>query len=160
MRRRLPLLLGLGLLLAGCGGDDAPTIDLGAMVEYPCGYGFWLGSPDDDVAVHLSADHALAAADDLPATATLPDPAWTGTVQVGRNLHANWCNDVFVPPEPRIDEEWEIVAGTVTVEPSTGDCQDGRLGRVDDLVARRPDGDEVALGGRDVANGGWGCFAG
>ena len=48
-------------LVASCGGN-APTpgaeqVDLAAMDEYGCGYGFWLGSPDQEVAVQLAADN-------------------------------------------------------------------------------------------------------
>ena len=56
----------------------------------------------------------------------------------------NWCDDAIEPdePEPRVDERWTIIGGTVSIEIegelATGDFQD--------IVALTPDGREYPLG--------------
>lgn len=169
-RRRLTLLAAAGaaaLLVAGCGGNatpDADQIDLAAMEAYGCGFGFWLGSPDQEVAVRFGAANDIAAEGELPQEATLPDDAWDGTVLVGEDLYANWCDDVVEPgePEPAIAEEWPITAGTITLDGPTppGACPHEAHATATGLQATRPDGTTVDLGDRELTNDAWGCFAG
>jgi hypothetical protein len=156
------------LLVAGCGGN-APTpgaeqVDLAAMDEYGCGYGFWLGSPDQEVAVQLAADNESVAAGELPQQVTLPDDAWDATVLIGEDLYANWCDDVLEPgaPEPAVNERWPITAGTITLHGRVPAdvCPHTARGTATGLVATRPDGATVELGERELVNDGWGCFAG
>lgn len=166
LRHRVTLLTA-ALLLAGCGsnaGPNAEQFDLGTMDAYGCGFGFWLGSPDQEVAVRLAASDPLVAEGELPQEATLPDDAWNATVLVGEDLYANWCDDVLEPdePEPQVAEEWPITAGTITLDGSPpGDvCPHEARATVTGLQATRSDGTTVDLGDRDLVNDAWGCFAG
>lgn len=157
----------VAVLLTACGGTAAPgaeQLDLAAMEEYGCGTGFWLGSPDERVAVRLAASPEIAAEGELPREATLPDAAWDATVLIGEDLYANWCDDVLEPgePEPAVSERWPITSGTITLQASVpaAACPSEVRGTVSGLEATRPDGTIVELGGREVGNDTWGCFAG
>lgn len=166
--RRLEMLTAAAaLLLSGCDGTATPEaeqIDLAAMDEYGCGFGFWLGSPGEEVAVRFAAANEVAAEGHMPQQATLPDDAWDATVLVGEDLYANWCDDVLEPgePEPAVAERWPITAGTITLHgPATTDvCPHEARATVTGLEATRPDGTTVELGERELANDAWGCFAG
>lgn len=167
-----PRVLAAVLLLtlsAGCGGAGAPSspdeIDLAAMESYGCGYGFWLGSPEQDVAVNVAvADHDAAVRGELPDRTQLPDRTWEATVLVGRDLFANWCDDVLEPgePEPVVDQRWEITAGTIRLHAPAPEerCPSEVTATLEGLVATRADGTSVELGDREVTNDTWGCFAG
>jgi hypothetical protein len=155
------------LLPAGCGGDATPEaeqVDLAAMDEYSCGYGFWLGSADQTVAVRFAADNVSVVEGELPQQATLPNDAWDAMVLIGEELYANWCDDVLEPgePEPTVNERWPISAGTITLHaPASADvCPHEASATATGLEATRPDGSTVELGERELVNDGWGCFAG
>ncbi|MFO7960124.1 MAG: hypothetical protein R6U94_04160 [Nitriliruptoraceae bacterium] len=156
----------VAVVLTGCGGTVAPgadQLDVGMMEEYGCGYGFWLGSPDERVAVRLAAAPEIAAAGALSRVTDLPDDAWDATVLIGEDLYANWCDDVVEPgePEPDVAEQWPMTAGTITLQSvPSADCPTEVRGSVSGLEATRPDGTVVDLGERDVGNDTWGCFAG
>jgi hypothetical protein len=169
MRERgvLGLVIAAALLVAGCGGNATPgaeQVDLAALDEYGCGYGFWLGSPDQAVAVRFAADNESVTEGELPQQTTLPDDAWDATVLIGEDLYANWCDDVLEPgePEPAVNERWPITAGTITLlAPAPADvCPHEARATATGLEATRPDGATVELGGRELVNDGWGCFAG
>lgn len=134
------------------------------MVDYGCGYGFWLGSPDGTVAVRFAAANETAAQSDLPREATLPAEVWDANVIVGEDLYANWCDDVLEPgePEPVVDQQWPVTAGTITLhDPApTAICPDEARATVTGLEATRPDATTVELGDRALTNDAWGCFAG
>jgi hypothetical protein len=155
------------VLVAGCAGNATPEaeqVDLAAMNEYGCGYGFWLGSPDQEVAVRFGADNESVAAGELPQRTTLPDDVWDATVLIGEDLYANWCDDVLEPgePVPAVAERWPITAGTITLHaPAPADvCPHEVRATATGLEATRPDGVTVELGERELVNDGWGCFAG
>jgi len=157
----------VAVVLTACGGTAAPEadqLDVATMDEYGCGYGFWLASPDQRVAVRLAAAPEIAATGGLPAEVTLPDEAWDGTVLIGEDLYANWCDDVIEPgeAEPDVAEQWPVTAGTITLLRSdpAAECPTDVRGRVSGLEATRPDGSVVELGARDVVNDTWGCVAG
>lgn len=167
-RRRLVLIVAAaGLLVGGCGGNATPEadqVDLAAMDEYGCGFGFWLGGPDQEVAVRFAAADRIVAEGELPPVTSLPDEAWDATVLIGEDLYANWCDDVLEPgePEPVVAEEWPITAGSITLHrPARADaCPYEARATVTGLEATRPDGTSVELGGRELVNDAWGCFAG
>lgn len=143
--------------------STAEQLDLAAMVQYGCGYGFWLGSSDDQVAVRFAAAHEPAAAGSLEQQVTLPNTDWEVAVLFGDHLYSNWCDDVVEPgePEPIVREEWRVTAGTMTFldMPPTAECGMARAS-LTDLVATRPGGTTIQLGDREVTNRDWGCFAG
>ena len=166
--------IGLVVVLAlavGCGGTagtsagEVEEIDLAAMDAYGCGFGFWLGTPEQDVAIHIAvADPAAATRGDISDQAVFPDEAWEATVRVGRDLFANWCDDVIEAdePEPVIDQQWPITAGTLTLQgqPPEPGCVGALTATVQGLEATRPDSTTIELGDREVTNDAWGCFAG
>jgi hypothetical protein len=165
--RKLGLAGAAALLVSGCAGSVTPDIgqpELAAMDSYGCGYGFWLGSPDGQVAVRFAAANELAAGGSLPQEATLPDAAWDATVIIGDDLYANWCDDVLEPgePQPAVEEQWPITAGTITLhDPApTAFCPDEARATVTGLEATRGDGTTLQLGDRELSNDTWGCFAG
>lgn len=167
-RRRLQLVsAAAALLVGGCAGNATPhadQLDLSTMEEYGCGFGFWLGSPDEEVAVRTAASNELVIEGELPQETTLPDPAWDATLLIGKDLYANWCDDVLEPgePEPAVADEWPITAGTITLQgPAPADvCPHEVRATATGLEATRPDGTTVELEGRELANDTWGCFAG
>jgi hypothetical protein len=165
-RRGATAVLLAVVLTAGCGGSGVEVGDvrLAEMDSYGCGYGFWLGTPDQDVAVVLAAaDGEAVAREDVPRAVTLPDPAWDGTVRVGRDLFANWCDDVLEPGEPEsvVREEWPITGGRIVLHGApSAECPTEATATLEGLEATRPDGSTVELGGREVTNTSWGCFAG
>ncbi len=158
----------IALLLAACGGGAQPDalaeLELAEMETHGCGYGFWLGTADQEVAIHLAAADPQAVVDgQLPTEARFPDEAWRGTVQHGRDLFANWCDDVLEPgePTPDIEEEWSITGGIIRLAgPVDQACPAEVTATVTDLEATAPDGTTVALGSREITNDSWGCFAG
>jgi hypothetical protein len=165
-RRRLKLLAAAAFLV-GCGGGATPEpdqLDLAKMDEYGCGFGFWLGDPDEEVAVRFAAADEIVVEGYLPPETTLPDDAWDATLLIGEDLYANWCDDVLEPgePEPSVAEEWPITAGTITLRGSVPAdvCPHRARATVTGLEATRPDGTTVELGERELANDAWGCFAG
>jgi hypothetical protein len=157
------------LVIAVACGEAAPAappeVQLSEMDSYGCGYGFWLGTPEQDVAVVLAVtDHEAASMGDVPERVSIPDDAWDATVLAGRDLFSNWCDDVLEPDEPEAvtREEWEITGGTITLHhpaPELG-CQGGLTATLQGLEATRSDGTTVDLGDREVTNETWGCFAG
>jgi len=153
----------------GCAGPasapDPVDADLEEMDAYGCGFGFWLGSAGGDVAVRLAVvDEEAAARGDIPREVELPHDAWEARLVLGRDLYANWCDDVLEPdePEPVVDEEWPITAGAITLAgpaPEQG-CPGELTATLEGLEATAADGTVVDLGGREVTNPHWGCFAG
>lgn len=152
-------------------GDGAPTTTEPPVTDrvelsesFPCAYGFHASNPEQTVG--LRADFT-GEPGPFPAVVELPDPSWDAMVVLGVELYANWCNDVIDPsqPQPRIDETWVIVAGTVEFvgePPVAGEpgVSERVTARLSGLVAERPDGSRVALRDLEVTNEVWGMFAG
>lgn len=156
--------VGLVLMaLAGCadreGPSAPPAIDLADLTTfYPCGYGFQAGNDAGTVGVFLQPESpGLPPGEE---TIDLGDSdAWTGEVRVGRDLFANWCNDVIAEPEATVDETWALVDGVVVVtEPDEG--AGTATMTATDLVAVDPDGTRHTLGDLVLTNTAWGTFAG
>ncbi|MEX2549634.1 MAG: hypothetical protein WD638_05380 [Nitriliruptoraceae bacterium] len=166
---RRSIAAAIALLVAACGGAAQPRaleeLELAELETYGCGYGFWLGTPEQDVAIRLGvADHEAVASGELAREATLPDEAWQATVQHGRDLFANWCDDVLEPgePTPDVTEEWPITGGTITLEGGAVDqgCPGELSATLADLEVTAPDDTTIDLGSAEVTNDTWGCFAG
>lgn len=144
------------------------VIDDSLLTEsWGCGYLFAASDVAQTVAVVVQADIDLAEAGDLPPGDVTLGPtttSWTGVVQVGEDLFANWCDDVIEPGEPEraLHDEWPIVSGvlstTCVVDDGVGECLAGATLRSG--VALRDDGSEIAVGLLDLRNECWGCFAG
>lgn len=154
------------VVTVGCGTAPDPDAVASAdlTVPYGCGYGFHLGSADQDVHLAISPDRETAEAELPIAEIELPDAAWTAEVRLGTDLFATWCDDVIRPedPTPSVTARWPVTGGRVVLD---GDpppaCGDGPYrARVEGLEVTPPDGDPIALGDLDLINEAWGCFAG
>ena len=172
------------LLLAACGeltttGDPATTPAstapatvvssiAGPVTElsraWPCGYGFWLSDADQTVALRFGyTNHDAAVQGEVPETVTLPDPEWTAELLFGRDLYANWCDDVIEvgEPEPVVDGVWEVTSGLIRfIEWPPGGEIGPATAELLGVSAVGPDGREVEFGAMTVTNECWGCFAG
>jgi hypothetical protein len=161
MKRHLAL---IALLVAACGtttsgvGDIA---DLDSLTEtYGCGTGFWIGNPEQTTALRIS----YQGDGPPPASVSLPDPSWQAEMVDGRDLYANWCDDVIEPgePEPQRVRVLPVVSGDLEI---IGDppaqFEGGSLQlRATDLVVDIGDGETHLLGDIEIENSSWGFFAG
>jgi len=137
-----------------------PAFDPDALaVDHPCGRGFQVGSVDQQVAL------VFRPSSDEPPVAgahVLPGGSWTGTVRLGQDLFANWCDDVLEPgePTPEVLEEWPVVEGSIDVVlPPDGAWGPATL-TASGLVAERPDGERIAIGDITIENSNHGFVAG
>ena len=153
----------LALLVAACGttsgvGDIA---DIGSLTEtYGCGTGFWVGNPDQTIALRIGYQGDRSPA----AQVSLPDPAWTAELIDGRDLYANWCDDVIEPgePEPQRVRVLPVVSGTLEIIGDPPQPFEGGVltVRATDLVIDVGDGETHMLGDIEIENPSWGFFAG
>lgn len=158
--KRLSIIL---VLVAACGttsgvGDIA---DIDTLTEtYGCGTGFWVGNPEQTTALRL----AFRSADEQPESVSLPHPDWTAELVDGRDLYANWCDDVIEEgePEPRHVRVLPVISGELEIvgEPPAP-FEGGTLAlRATDLVIDIGDGETRVLGDIEIENPSWGFFAG
>lgn len=161
----------LASLLAACGDGeiavdttgppDRPDFVLSDLTDtYGCGHGFWIGDPEQTVALRLEY---LGQTEPGPSV-TLPDPDWRAYVVEGSNLYANWCDDVVEANEPTPVEErsYEITGGSLEIE---GDVPERFEGgsvtlRATGLEVTLDDGSVVELGDVTITNDTYGFFAG
>ncbi len=153
----------LALLVAACGttsgvGDIA---DIDSLTEtYGCGTGFWVGNPDQTTALRIGYQ-----GDGPPAAqVSLPNPAWTAELIDGRDLYANWCDDVIEPgePEPQRVRVLPVVSGTLEIIGDPPQPFEGGVltVRATELVIDVGDGETHTLGDIEIENPSWGFFAG
>lgn len=153
----------LALLVAACGttsgvGDIA---DIDSLTEnYGCGTGFWVGNPEQTTALRIG----YRGEGPPPGEVSLPDPAWQAELVDGRDLYANWCDDVIEvgEPEPRQVRVLPVIAGRLEIigEPPQP-FEGGVLAvRATDLVVDVGDGETHELGDIEIENPSWGFFAG
>jgi hypothetical protein len=154
----------LGLVLAGCStiGSEEQEPPL-LTEEYGCGYGFHIGSADQTAGLFVDYNDWEAAVSGT-LNPTLAGDEWTAELRFGRDLFANWCDDVLEPgdPEPAVDEIWQL-SGQIVIEempPADLGCGGTASATLTDVVARSDDGDTLSLGDLQVMNEAWGCFAG
>ena len=153
----------LTIVLAACGTTSGvgDITDIDTLTEtYGCGTGFWVGNPEQTTALRLGYQG------EGPPTAqvSLPDPSWRAELVDGRDLYANWCDDVIEPgePEPRQVRVLPVVSGDLEIigappQPFNG----GPLSvRATDLVIDVGDGETHELGDIEIENPSWGFFAG
>jgi hypothetical protein len=133
------------------------------QVDYPCGFGFAIGSIDQTLGLYLHASGFDVP--DVSKPIELPTESWTAELRVGRDLFANHCDDVRDPgePEPVVDATWVVTAGTLVVDGVDGPGGCGSTtaaGILTGAVIESPDGATVELGDVELRNDGYGCFAG
>ncbi len=139
-------------------GGPATLPDVELVEDWGCGFGFNKGSADQTLGLQIFFVGEWT--DDGPDISTPVDISgedWEAIVYVGKDLFADWCDDVLEEGEllPTIDAEYRVVAGTI-------------VGQVDGWMATgtltgavvNVDGQEVALPDLDLRNDDWGFFAG
>lgn len=152
------------LTLAACQPAASPSPEVPELTrEYGCGFGFYLGDADQTTGLIVEyADFDDAMEGRVTNSAALKSDAWTAHLDFGRDLFANWCDDVLEPdePTPEVDESWEVTGTIDVVElPEPGACGPATA-RLTGLEARNADGEVLALGDFEVDNEFWGCIAG
>ena len=160
-------------VLAGCGGStdlggaaapsDVETVAArlsGELDDFGCGYGFTVGTPDGTVRLSVFSDAGFG---EPPAPGSVELGAgWSGELVAGRDLFAQWCDDVMEPDEPEVvQEEVWTVTGTLTWQLAEGDgqCPSIATGVLADGRAVTDEGD-VPLPEVEFRNEFFGCFAG
>ncbi len=144
--------------------DDATDIDVPTLTDdYPCGFGFAKGSPNEDLALVIQFDGFTSP--DLGEPIVFPTDRWFGEIRIGSDLFSNWCDDVIEESEPTpvVDRRLRLSGGTLTIiRPADSTDCDGTTvtATLSGGTVRTLDGTVVELGDVDLANAGWGCFAG
>lgn len=142
--------------------DDRGDIDVRTLTQdYGCGYGFAIGSPDQDLALVIGFDGGVAP--DVTAPINFPADEWSGVLTTGTDLFSNWCDDVIEEsePVPLTTERWTLVAGTLTIGlPGTIDDGLPVSANLSGGVAESSAGETMDLGQIAFVNDCWGCFAG
>lgn len=175
MRRCHPLIVltALAVMLGGCGlgGSDGAQPPVGDEVagrlatdglqDWGCGHAFTVGTPDQEVRLSLWFDGSAASAVPDPGTDELGGD-WTGELVAGRDLFAQWCDDVVTPDEPEVVEAapW-VVQGTLTwqLEDGDGQCPSVATASLTD-AAVVIDGEAVPIADVAFVNEHFGCVAG
>lgn len=140
-------------------GSGLPPLD-SLTVEWGCGHGFWASNSDQTAALHIS----YLGQGEPDRSVTLPHDEWEAVVLVGRDLHANWCDDVLEPDEPTPVEVagFPVIGGELhlvgeTPAPFTG----GELTvEAKSLQVETADGETTQWGSITITNPMWGMFAG
>lgn len=174
------------VLFGACGGDDSssttttdprligppasiPTTDpeapfaLADLTEpYGCGFGFQVGNDDQTIGLFVTTGggYGEPPSEDSVDLATEDGP-WSAEIRFGRDLFANWCDDVIEPgePEPFVGATWTVTAGTLTITQADAATSQATL-EATGLVAADADGNEYEVGDITVVNTSWGMFAG
>lgn len=152
----------VSLIVSACasGPDVAERLDAATLTEsWPCGYGFAVSNVDQTVAVKVYA----AADEPPPAPGSLPHPGWDAVVEVGTDLMAGHCDDVYEAgePIPDVEERLELSATTFSYpDDAAGGCPSVVRAEFTGLAATTADGVVVEIGDLTVTNDAFGCFAG
>jgi hypothetical protein len=165
--RTITVLVALSLLVSGCGRSTVTAVDASGLPElrhlsetYGCGAGFWIGNRAQTMALRV----AFVGEGELERMVELPSDDWRVSFLFGRDLYANWCDDVVEPDEPTpiVTREYEIVAGSLEIE---GDIPE-RFGggsltvHATDLSLILGNGTRVDLGDVTITNESYGFLAG
>lgn len=139
------------------------TPDLELSVEWGCGFGFYVSNESQTSGLILAFNDVTGAfSGDVPQSSRLPDPAWSARFDVGKDLFANWCDDVIEPDEPEriVLEEWDVIEGTIEITSLPGEDGGPATAALRGIVILGPQGQTVQVPDMDVTNRGWGFFAG
>ncbi|MEX1286784.1 MAG: hypothetical protein AB1Z57_02485 [Acidimicrobiia bacterium] len=158
-----PLLFIVSVIVSACasGPDAADRIDASTLTEsWPCGYGFAVSDVGQTVAVKV-----YAMADEAPpAPGSLPHPGWEAVLEVGTDLMAGHCDDVYEEgePIPHVEERMELSATSFSYADSAaaGECPSVVRAEFAGMTATTADGVVVEIGDLTVTNDAFGCFAG
>ncbi len=161
MNRTLFVLVALLLSACGTTSGVGDVADLDTLSEtYGCGFGFWVGNPEQTTALRFAYEGEGTPSE----SATLPDADWRVELIDGRDLYANWCDDVVEPdePEPRQVRVLPVVSGSLRIvgEPPRP-FEGGPLTlQATDLAVDVGDGERRELGRIEIENPSWGFLAG
>jgi len=188
----LVALLALALAGAGCSGDDAAitATSTGAAATAPStsttipdsatsttattlprlvawesyGLAFQRSAADGTAALSVApTDYRDLYRGRIPEVSVLPDPRWQARIVVGHGLRNRGPYADPADPPPVVEEEWPVVAGTITIvempDPNIG-CGPGGVATAlfEDFEALAPDGTRVHLGDFEARNEHWGCL--
>jgi hypothetical protein len=172
----LPVVLCAALLgVAGCSGGGttattatiipAATATLPLLVTWHSGgYSFQVGTADNTAGLIVAlANYRDFFHGRIPEVSVLPDPRWRARVIIGHDLRFWGPGGDPTDPPPVVEEEWPVVAGTITILEMASihaDCGPDGLARAlfEDFAARAPDGTIVYLGDFEARNEHWGCL--
>lgn len=143
----------------------APVTDLAGLTQsWGCGNGWAVSNADQTVGLLVYP----RGGDEAPvpeSSPVAPDGYWTVELRFGRDLFANWCDDVIEPgePEPSIERTFVGVGGELVlaspVDPDRFACPQTVTVEVTDLVVAEGE-TTIDLGSGELTNESWGCFAG
>ena len=127
-----------------------------------CGHGFAATNTTRTIALVLQPEAPPRVGS---STVTLPDPAWHGHLDLGRDLLSVACADLDVRRSPAADETWPVVHGTLRIDApaSASGCAPSPIpARVvaTDLSVEAPDGTIITFPELTMTNDQWGCSAG
>lgn len=155
--------LFMAMIVAACGTTTSGVGDianLDSLTEsYGCGTGFWIGNADETTALWISYTGTMP-----PRSTSLPDPDWSVRMIDGRDLFANWCDDVIEEGEatpveirvlPVIGGDLEIIGDA----PAQFESAPLKLSATD-LVLDVGNGETHDLGDVEIENPSFGFFAG
>lgn len=161
--KRTAATIALLMILSACasGPTTAERLTAVELTEaWPCGYGFALSDVDQSVAVKVYA----TSTDEPPGSpGSLPHPDWEAVVEVGSDLMANHCDDVYEEgePIPDVGQRLTISAASFTYPNDVAAAGCPSLVTADLTgVTATADAGEVELGDLRIANDAFGCFAG
>jgi hypothetical protein len=167
MRLRRSILFLVSVAVTACSGVLPTTYTAADLPdpaefteEWGCGYGFWLGNPDQTAALRF----AYRGDGPPEAEVDLPSADWRVTLIEGTDLYANWCDDVIEAGEPTPVEHRviEVVGGHLSIVGAPPPPFEGGTMelRAVDLVVELPDGRDARLGNVTAVNPSWGFLAG
>lgn len=111
------------LLLAACGGGGPLLPELGADLTHFGGCGdviMYAVDEQDRAMVTFQAQGLVEEAraseeDEVEVVLDLSTAVATAEIEQGEGVSSTVCNDVIVPPGPRVDRVWTATAGSATL---------------------------------------------
>ncbi len=139
-------------------GGPASLPDVELVEDWGCGFGFNKGSADQTLGLQMFfIGEWTESGPDLSSPVDISGEDWQAIVYVGKDLFADWCDDVVEEGEllPTIDAEYRVVAGTIVGDVDGSTATATLTGAVVNVG-----GEEIALPDLELRNADWGFFAG
>lgn len=119
----VPRVIWSTLIFAACGGGGPLLPELGANLTLFGGCGdvvFYAVDEHDRVVVTFQAQGLVEEArtseeDEVEVVLDLSTTAATAQVEQGERVSSTVCNDIIVPPGPRVDRAWTATGGSATL---------------------------------------------
>ncbi|HSM44812.1 MAG TPA: hypothetical protein VK969_07335 [Acidimicrobiia bacterium] len=155
-------LVGLSLV-ASCGSNGEESTPRPELTEqYACGYGFYASNVEQTVGLFIElSDFEAAQIGDVPETSQLGEDTWQAELRFGRDLFANWCDDVLEPgePTPEVGETWQL-SGTIEINELPPAGQGRASATLTGVEARGPNNELITFDLFEIENQFWGTIAG